>query len=49
MANSYHTALNKDYTLKIRTLLTELPVLGSVTRVSTAEEERQRHAEDGAN
>jgi len=27
MANSYHTALNKDYTLKIRTLLTELPVL----------------------
>jgi site-specific recombinase XerD len=27
MANSYHTALNKDYTLKIRALLTELPVL----------------------
>ncbi len=27
MANSYHAALNKDYTLKIRALLTELPVL----------------------
>jgi len=27
MANSYHTTLNKDYTLKIRTLMTELPVL----------------------
>ena len=27
MANTYHAALNKDYTLKIRALLTELPVL----------------------
>ncbi|MBA4347531.1 MAG: integrase [Clostridiales bacterium] len=27
MANSYHAALNKDYTLKIRSLLAELPVL----------------------
>lgn len=27
MANSYHAALNKDYTLKIRALLAELPVL----------------------